>query len=180
MPLCKSQTKSGKFCKLSVTKNGFCHLHYVYEPNYRNIPKPDSCIVCLENMVNVKRPLPCGHWIHKKCIQQTVDSLQQINFNMGLPPLQHAQCPLCKLPIKFIVPTPNCTLPPHQIYIIPAAALQTAYTNWRNNDQAALSFYIWVELCTLYPQTNPELLIQICNMMCDLIVPEFATQNINN
>lgn len=42
--------------------------------------KPESCIVCLESMTDVKSSFTCGHWIHRECIIRS----------------GRLQCPLCR------------------------------------------------------------------------------------
>jgi hypothetical protein len=60
-------------------ESGYCYHH-------RN-DKPTQCAVCLNSIHQINKPLICGHWIHKKCIQKSGKS----------------ECPICrsKLNIKI-------------------------------------------------------------------------------
>lgn len=62
--LCIGITKNGDNCKKKVSNNNkFCNIH----TKKWNNEKPNECPICFEPM-NEKRPLECGHWIHRSCI----------------------------------------------------------------------------------------------------------------
>jgi len=66
MNFCKSLTKKNIKCKNKCLKNkDVCRLHL---KNKYIMEKPTECIVCLESLINTKKALTCGHWIHLNCI----------------------------------------------------------------------------------------------------------------
>ena len=79
---CKGITLKGKPCKNKKFKN---KNHCVHHHNKFRLEKPDECSICFEPIDNLKLPLSCGHWIHKKCI-----------LKWGKP-----ICPVCRLPITL-------------------------------------------------------------------------------
>lgn len=46
--------------------------------------KPADCPICLESLKKEKNPLDCGHWVHLKCVEQSLN----------------AECPFCRKPVK--------------------------------------------------------------------------------
>ncbi len=65
---CHAFTKNYKPCKRHCKNNAYCHNHKtLYKYN-----RPDNCLICYENL-NEVRPLKCGHWIHKKCVEKWSD-----------------------------------------------------------------------------------------------------------
>lgn len=91
---------NGKKCK-NKSKQDFCHKHVNKQiPDvHRYIQeKPDECPVCMENLRKTKKPLPCGHWVHYKCIlrsgkkecpicRQDVDIPGEVHQNIEVPTL---------------------------------------------------------------------------------------------
>lgn len=78
---CHAFTKTYGPCK-RLCKNGkYCRDHKkLYKYN-----RPDDCLICYESL-NEVRPLECGHWIHKKCVEKWND-INKKNV---------VCCPLCK------------------------------------------------------------------------------------
>ena len=79
---CCGTTLKGKSCKNKVYQNyDYCKTHY---EKFR-LEKPDECPVCMESLNDVKVPLSCSHWVHRKCI-----------LNWG-----KSNCPVCRAEIKL-------------------------------------------------------------------------------
>lgn len=58
--------------------------------------KSEECPVCLEGFTNGDKPLDCGHWIHKKCVEK--------HFK--------PECPVCRKPLNIKVKgrMPDCDI----------------------------------------------------------------------
>ena len=56
-------------------------------------PKPEECPICFETMVNVDRPLRCGHWFHRACVERQLK--------------RDSRCAICRKKIRFITVTKN-------------------------------------------------------------------------
>jgi len=82
---CQQHTCSVKTCKISCGKGDLkkrlCHLH---QKQYA-LDKPDECAVCLEELKSDEEPWPCGHYIHRACITQSLK----------------AECPMCRTKLKL-------------------------------------------------------------------------------
>jgi hypothetical protein len=75
---CIATTSKGIQCsKLPVNGKNYCSIHKQYT-------KPDTCPICIESIEEEKKPLSCGHWVHKNCLLQW-----------------KAECPICRLPVKL-------------------------------------------------------------------------------
>ncbi len=55
--------------------------------------KPETCPVCFCSIHQCIRPLVCGHWIHRRCVQRS----------------GRASCPVCRQDLPDITPEPQCT-----------------------------------------------------------------------
>ncbi len=68
-------------CKIKTTdSSAYCHHHKRMVPNNYKFPKPKSCPVCWCSIHQCLRPLTCGHWVHRICIQKSGKS----------------ECPICR------------------------------------------------------------------------------------
>ena len=82
---CSYFINGDKRCKLKTNNsNGFCHRHKHVE--VFKFAKPETCPVCYNSIHQCVRPLVCGHWIHRRCVQKS-----------GKP-----ECPLCRKPLPDI------------------------------------------------------------------------------
>ena len=74
-------------CKLLTTNpSGYCHRHkHKITQNYK-FPKPKNCPVCFCSIHQCQRPLSCGHWVHRRCVQKS----------------GKAECPLCRHQLQDI------------------------------------------------------------------------------
>lgn len=81
--ICQGYTVKGTRCKKKVSghNHSYCNIH---KQKYK-FEKPDECPVCMESLNDVKSPISCSHWIHRKCI-----------LNWGKP-----NCPVCRTEIKL-------------------------------------------------------------------------------
>jgi hypothetical protein len=62
-------------------KNGsYCKKHV----DQYKLDKPEECPICMNDLLEEKEPLSCGHWVHKNCILEWKD-----------------QCPVCRSKIKL-------------------------------------------------------------------------------
>ena len=77
---CHAFTKNYKPCKRGCKNNAYCHNHKILYKYSR----PDNCLICYENL-NEVRPLECGHWIHKKCVEKWSD----------INKIKVVYCPMC-------------------------------------------------------------------------------------
>jgi hypothetical protein len=68
-------------CKLqTLNPSGYCHRHKHKIPQKYKFPKPKACPVCFCSIHQSQRPLYCGHWVHRICVQRS----------------GKAECPLCR------------------------------------------------------------------------------------
>lgn len=68
-------------CEDGDGKRKYCPAH---KKQYA-LEKPDECPVCLEEFKNDEIPWPCGHYIHRNCITQSLK----------------AECPLCRTVLRL-------------------------------------------------------------------------------
>lgn len=68
-------------CEDGGGKKGYCIVH---KKQYA-LEKPDECPVCLEEFKKDEEPWPCGHYIHRSCITQSLK----------------AECPLCRTVLRL-------------------------------------------------------------------------------
>ncbi len=88
---CSYFINNEKRCKLKTNNsNGFCHRHKHMEQF--KFTKPKTCPVCFCSMHQCVRPLQCGHWIHRRCVQRS----------------GKAECPLCRQQLPDVTPEPQC------------------------------------------------------------------------
>lgn len=78
--LCIGYTKKGLPCRKKTKTDNYCCLHH---ETYK-FEKPDDCPICMENIKDEKRPLECGHYVHKECLLKWNDI-----------------CPTCRSPVKL-------------------------------------------------------------------------------
>jgi hypothetical protein len=81
---CRGVTSRGVKCKIDLGQGSgeeFCRYHAELAPPQ---PKPESCCVCTELLETERRPLDCGHWIHRACVVQSAK----------------AECPLCRAALR--------------------------------------------------------------------------------
>lgn len=77
---CKYIINDDQQCKIrTLNPVGYCHRH-LHKVNLYKFPKPKSCPVCFERVHQCRKPLSCGHWIHKSCVRKS----------------GKAECPLCR------------------------------------------------------------------------------------
>eukprot|EP00903_Cladosiphon_okamuranus_P018038 g16600.t1 len=73
------------------------------EQELKNMPRDESCAICLKTMSKAVKRLGCGHFFHTGCLRQ------YLNNNSSLEPL----CPICRTVIPWhpsvvgIKPSPN-------------------------------------------------------------------------
>lgn len=83
--LCQQHACSVSGCKYACEdgggKKGYCIVH---KKQYA-LEKPDECPVCLEEFKSDEIPWPCGHYIHRSCITQSLK----------------AECPLCRTALRL-------------------------------------------------------------------------------
>jgi len=79
--ICIGTTTKGTRCKKKVREK-FCNLHN----NIIDIPLPEECSICFDNITEIDSCLECGHIFHTQCI------IQLNLFN----------CPLCRYDSKII------------------------------------------------------------------------------
>jgi len=80
---CKGMTLKSKKCsRNALTNKDYCFQHF---KNSFAQDKPTECIICCESLVNQKKSLNCGHWIHFDCI---VNSAK-------------AECPICRSKLQL-------------------------------------------------------------------------------
>lgn len=65
-------SKEGKYCNAHKTQFA--------------LEKPEECSVCLEEFDEKEEPWPCGHYVHRKCITQSMK----------------AECPLCRKQLRLL------------------------------------------------------------------------------
>ena len=94
---CRHRKKdSGRHCRRSTrSATGFCQVHAdeCIDPYYSS--KPDECPVCLESLHQTRRPLECGHWVHRVCVQRG----------------DQDECPLCRAELPTKDTTPSAPTP---------------------------------------------------------------------
>ncbi len=165
MTECKGITKVGKKCRGTATRNGYCRWHY----------QANECVVCMDNFEEGELPLPCGHWVHRRCVQRGADAMQDLRSEEGYPPIEECICPVCRTPVSDLKPKEIIhSAPPLQINIILTTdEIYTAFLNWQQSDRVApLSWYIWVTLCEKYPSYDYDGLVTIAYVFADLINSE--------
>lgn len=70
---------------MNVTLQQPCSQQSIHHTTHSRLQKPDECIVCLENVDKMHKPLECGHWIHTDCIVKSGKN----------------NCPICRAPVKL-------------------------------------------------------------------------------
>lgn len=60
---CQGTNKNGKQCRRMLREKGYCKTHSSHTPRYAK----EDCPVCFDE-IKSNLSLPCGHWVHKKCI----------------------------------------------------------------------------------------------------------------
>jgi hypothetical protein len=83
MCTCRGITLAGKPCHRKIKNNHYCFQHGIKTKFTQ--PKPSECVICCESLVNQKRALECGHWIHTGCVVASAK----------------AECPLCRRKLQF-------------------------------------------------------------------------------
>jgi len=150
MTICKGITKNGKKCRATTNVKGYCRWHTT----------PIECIVCYE--IFNEAVLPCGHSIHRECVQKSADALQEVRAKDGYPPIEDCTCPICRAVVPDMKPkdAPPVQSPIIHNIMLEELDIQVAYHNWEISDRhAPFSWYIWVLLCEQYPDINPNHLI---------------------
>ncbi len=125
MARCRGTTNVGKKCRNNATDDGYCQLHYITE-----------CVVCLENFEEQELSLPCGHWIHRTCVQKSADAMQELRAQEGYPPIEECICPICRAPVPDLkpqAPPPPLHLSTAEVQllvVVVSGAEMYAFTNW--------------------------------------------------
>ncbi len=89
MVRCQGKTTQNTSChKHTTNDNHYCHLHQAQVPI-------GECPVCTEPLTNVD-VLSCTHRVHKVCVKNAVDQLQDILLEEGYPIQQYGKCPICR------------------------------------------------------------------------------------
>lgn len=131
----------------------------------------ETCLVCTNEFGPDDIALDCGHWIHRDCIQKHADAMQDLRQQEGYPPLTEASCPVCRATVSDIVPKK-----PEQVEEIIANFrlhqddLTRCAEEWaKESSSISMSFFIWIKLCTDYPDISPESLLVAAHFYSDLI-----------
>ena len=143
---CNGFTKYNKRCKLKATKNGYCHCHskiYNKEKNNENI-----CLFCYEK-IEKEDKISCGHNIHKKCLQKSCNSIQDINSENGYPPLKTCNCPICNKIISEI--KPKKPLPVETLSISQIESIVNIYNENFDEENDELDTLLYITLMLLPP-----------------------------
>lgn len=128
-----------------------------------------ECIVCCEL---VDETLPCGHWVHKDCVQKAADALQEIRAAEGYPPIVECYCPLCKQPVPDMKPVQlDSTTINGLDVVLEDAELFSAFREWeRKGGDIPISWYLWLKLLEKYPDYgNPQRLVAVADLYQYLI-----------
>nr|QBK87395.1 MAG: putative RING finger E3 ubiquitin ligase [Marseillevirus LCMAC201] len=161
MTKCKGKTKTGKKCNSSATQEGYCRWHH----------EPYECIVCLDKLEEKDGPLPCGHIVHRSCVQKAADAMQDLRAEDGYPPIKECLCPVCRTVVEGLKPkeVPSAEAPLLIEITLNGNELNTAIRNWIvSGGIVSLSWYIWRALREKYPSYNSDELI----FFAQLIAPE--------
>ena len=82
-------------CKLrTLNPKGYCHRHK-HKVDLHKFPKPKTCPVCFCSIHQCQRPLCCGHWVHRRCVEKSGKAecpicrhqLNDINVDQGYHPI---------------------------------------------------------------------------------------------
>lgn len=117
---------NGRQCKLrTLDPCGLCHFHR-YRSKY---PKPKECPICLGSLSQTKKPMECGHWVHKTCLEKTGKD----------------QCPICRKDLfhcNHSKQNPNIVIPDHAATL--AVVTYQLYSNIVNpyNPKLGLEFFV--------------------------------------
>ncbi len=171
MPKCKGKTVEGKKCRAHITRDGYCRWH---APKSNNDP-PDECVVCYEPFEELQRPLDCGHWIHKTCIQKSGDAMQDTRAQDGYPPIYVCICPVCRAPVPGVIPKDPPPVPPLPTQILVSLdyeEMSLPFGEWLESDRIVpLEWYIWIELCMKYPEYHPDDLVIASTILEEMVNP---------
>ncbi len=158
MTRCNGRTKSGNRCRANVTINGYCRWHIILETQ--------DCAVCYESF-NDEPALPCGHWVHRDCVQKSADALQEIRANEGYPPIEVCSCPVCRTSVQGMKPKEAPPVPSFNVNVdvtLNYLEMNIAFQDWIQSDRTApLSWYIWVILSEKYPDETSESMLTVAN-----------------
>jgi len=159
--VCRFKFSNGKHCRNRTTSDtGFCHKHSKHCLNVFLEEKPDSCAVCLGSLHQTRRPLECGHWIHRACVLKS----------------EKDECPVCRaeLPATTNLHAKN-GLPTHRLtFEIPTELIASVAST-------AVVFSIVLDrsvLCIENKKRLPELVMDFARYVADQleIPPEFDTE----
>ena len=162
MTICNGTTKAGNKCRATAGDNGYCRWHSA---------DAQDCGVCYEPCKD-EGALPCGHWVHRECVQKGADAMQEIRAADGYPPIDECYCPICKASVPGMKPIEAPPVPS----LLTAATLTTgelreAFQAWEESDRAApISWYIWVLLSEKYPQYNDDQELVILSTMFEHLI----------
>lgn len=121
-----------------------------------------ECCVCYEEFT--EEPLPCGHQVHRDCVQKSADALQDIRATDGYPPIHECPCPVCRQPVEGMVPKD----PPENLedieIVLQHDDLMTAVDRWNDNPDKPLDQHILDILCEKYPNEQPMILYASASM----------------
>ena len=85
--VCSAVTLKSHNCKLPCLDGKYCKRH----TKLYKLEKPDDCPVCYETLATTVRPLKCGHWACKGCMNK---------YQRALTPSQDLCCPVCRAVLK--------------------------------------------------------------------------------
>jgi hypothetical protein len=167
MTRCNGRTKSGNRCRANVTNNGYCRWH-----NNIDVPQTNpDCAVCYEPCNEFA--LPCGHWVHRICVQKGADALQEIRATEGYPPIEVCSCPVCRTSVPGMKPTEAPPVPSFNVNVdvtLDYSEMNVAFQDWVQSDRTApLSWYIWTILSEKYPNEDSESIITIADAFEQMI-----------
>lgn len=121
-----SYSLNGRQCKLRThDPGGLCHFHR-FKSKY---DKPLECPICLGSLSQTKKPLECGHWVHRSCLERT----------------GKAQCPICRAKLSGYTQKPiepETLIPDHAATL--AVVTFQLYSNIVNpyNPGLGLDFFV--------------------------------------
>lgn len=133
---------NGRQCKLRThDPGGLCHFHR-YKSKFE---KPKECPICLCSLAQTKKPLLCGHWVHKSCLEKS----------------DNQQCPICRHDLRIHKPV---IIPEHASTL--AVVTYQLYSNIVNPYNPGLGLDFFVEgISRTLANGNPELEIDITTVL---------------
>jgi len=135
----------------------------------------EECIICYEQFLPNETCLDCNHWIHVSCVQKSADALQDIRALDGYPPIYDCKCPVCKVPVKGLIPKNPPSVPVINDNVselfISHEQINSSMANWIidniNNidNNIPLRMYLWNVISDNHPNYDNEMLIYMSEII---------------